>query len=143
MSAQIFWGSVVLGICAIIHLGMIIGWAEILNWYETKTSGHKLLSTKIIPIGATFAVLVFAHTISVWLWAGSFIGLGAISNTKDAIYFSLVTYTTVGYGDVVLSGDFKIFGAMESVSGLLNFGVSTAFLFAVLARLLPDHLRHN
>ena len=142
MSAQLFWGSMVLGVCAIIHLGMIVGWAQALNWYETRLSGSHYIKTKLFPIGATFALLVFAHTVSVWLWAGALLWLGGLPHLADAVYFSLVTYTTVGYGDVVLSSDHKIFGAMASVSGLLNFGVSTAFLLVVLAKLLPNHLRN-
>ena len=72
-------------------------------------------------------------------WAVSLIWLNALPNMFDAIYFSLVTYTTLGYGDVTLTLEFKIFGAMAAVTGLLNFGVSTAFLVAVLSNALTKH----
>jgi voltage-gated potassium channel Kch len=94
----------------------------------------------LVPILGTFGLLVLSHTVQVWIWAIVLIWLEALPNLFEAIYFSLVTYTTLGYGDVVLSDNHKIFGAMASVTGLLNFGVSTAFLVAILGKILPNHL---
>ena len=82
-------------------------------------------------------MVLFAHTIQVWIWAGAFMALKVLPNISDAIYFSLVTYTTVGYGDVTVGGGFRIFGAMAAVTGLLNFGLSTAFLVGLFDRMMP------
>jgi len=140
ITAQILWGSLVLGLCSIIHLSVMIYWVRSLRSFDTilqrTTRGVRLFAL----IGSTFAVVVFAHTIQVWLWAFSFLVLDALPSLSEAIYFSLVTYTTVGYGDVTMSADFRIFGAMASVTGLLNFGLSTAFLVGLLGKLFPDHL---
>lgn len=87
-------------------------------------------------IGGTFAVILTSHTLQIWAVAVSLLGVGALSSLSDALYFSLVTYTTLGYGDLTLTEDFRIFGAMSSVTGLLNFGISTAVLVAVLTRIL-------
>lgn len=88
-------------------------------------------------IAATFTMIVLAHTLQVWLWALTLLYLEAQSDLRSAIYFSLVTYTTLGYGDVVLSPEFAVFGAFASVTGLLTFGISTAFVVGVVARVLP------
>lgn len=140
MTGQIFWGSLLLGICALIHLILIVYWVGFLKSLETALKDFKPFMRGLIPIGGTFALLVFSHTIQVWIWAGFLIWLGALSVGQDAVYFSLVTYTTVGYGDVTLTDQFKIFGAMASVTGLLNFGVSTAFLVGVIGKVLPQHI---
>jgi len=55
----------------------------------------------------------------------------------ESIYFSLVTYAALGYGDVVLGEHFRIFGAMESVTGLLMFGITTAFLVGYFSQVSP------
>lgn len=140
MTAQIFWGSLLLGVCSTVHLALVIRWVRYLNASAEKLARFSPIWRITAVIGGTFAIIVFSHTIQVWIWAASFIWLGALIELTEAIYFSLVTYTTLGYGDVTLTNDFKIFGAMASVTGLLNFGVSTAILVAVIGRVLQVHL---
>lgn len=90
-----------------------------------------------------FAAVVLAHTVQVWAWAATFIALGALTGFADALYFSLVTYTTLGYGDVTVGQDFRLFAAMAAVTGVLSFGLSSAFLVGLLARILSAHLREE
>ena len=103
-----------------------------------KRSSHGIRSGILIAV--TLAALVLAHTIQVWIWAISFVALSALPNLADAIYFSLVSYTTLGYGDITVSDGFRVFAAMTAVTGLLNFGLSTAFLVGLFARLLPSDI---
>jgi hypothetical protein len=100
------------------------------------------LHAAVLLVGVLVA-LIAGHTVEVWIWAVALIVLGAVPTMSESIYFSLITYTTVGYGDVVLDPDHRIFGAMAAVTGLLTFGLSTAFLVAVVTRLFfPNaHLR--
>ena len=140
MAAQIFWGSWVLGICSLIHLVLIVWWVGLIKAHGRRINDTLPFFRILLPIGGTFALLVFSHTVQVWIWAVLLLWIGALPGIFEAIYFSLVTYTTIGYGDVVLSDAFKVFGAMASVTGLLNFGVSTAFLVGVIAKVLPNHL---
>lgn len=134
---QIFWGSVVLGICAIIHVGLLAAMIPTL-----ETAGRvlrkrgRVLATAMIT-GIAFAMIVFSHTVQVWLWAHSLMWMGAFTAFYDALYFSLVTYTTVGYGDLTLPVNFRVFGAFGGVAGILCFGLSTAFLVSLVSRLLP------
>lgn len=86
-----------------------------------------------------FVAIAFSHLIQVCIWAASFMVLTALPNLGDAVYFSIVTYTTVGYGDVTVARDFRNFAAMASVTGLLIFGLSTAFLVAMFTRMLDEH----
>jgi len=135
MAAQIFLGSVVLGICSSINILLMIVLVKTLRRFSYLVDQNFSSLHLTLMIALTFSVIVFAHTVQVWIWAGSLILLGALQTYSDAIYFSLVTYTTVGYGDVTLGDDFRIFGAMASVTGLLGFGISTAFLVEVLTRI--------
>ncbi|MGX9351958.1 potassium channel family protein [Shimia sp. W99] len=137
---QLFWGSVLLGICAVIHVGMLSLSIRLLERLGVALE-ERLPSLRVsIIVLFAFGMIVLSHTIHVWIWAGTLMRMGAITYWFDAIYFSLVTYTTVGYGDIVLPIAFRVFGAFGGVTGILCFGVSTAFLVALLGRLLPRSL---
>ena len=143
MFYQIIWGSVLLGICAFVHLPRIVWWARFLLARSRRIVRKRTFFSALAVISGTFAVLLFSHTIQVWIWAIFILAAGALPSLEDAVYFSLVTYTTVGYGDVTLADEYRIFGAMASVSGLLNFGVSTAFLVGVIGRVLLNQGNNN
>ncbi len=76
------------------------------------------------------------QTIQVWIWAFSFLYLSALPTLSEAMYFSLITFTTVGYGDITLGEGTRVYAAMAAVTGVLSFGLSTAFLAALTARIL-------
>jgi hypothetical protein len=74
------------------------------------------------------------HTVQVWIWAVVWVLGDVLPDWNSALYFSLVTFTTLGYGDIVLGEGLRIFGAFAAVTGLLAFGLSTAFLVALMTR---------
>jgi hypothetical protein len=86
-------------------------------------------------------VMAVAHLIQIALWALAFLMVGEISTFDTAFYFSAENYTSLGYGDIVLSGRWRLLGPLEAVNGLLLFGVSTALMFALLSRLIMHRLR--
>ena len=134
---QIFLGSIVLGLCSLIHIVLLVAAIKLLRRMSPPGGNNRspFHVLKLLVVG--FSIVLFAHTVQVWIWAWSFLGLGTLPNLSDAIYFALVTYTTVGYGDVTVGGGFRVFGAMAAVTGLLNFGLSTAFLVGLFERMLP------
>ena len=79
--------------------------------------------------------LLAAITASVWLWAAAFIGLGVFDALEPALYFSSVTLTTLGYGDVILPPEWRLLAGICAANGLLLFGLGAAFLFELFARL--------
>lgn len=66
------------------------------------------------------------------LWALVYLALGEFETAEAALYFSGVTFTTLGYGDVTLSSDARLLGPLEAAGGLLMFGVSTAIFAAAM-----------
>lgn len=135
---QIVWGTVVLSVCSLIHLAVLAWAVGLLLRLSKYTKQHHISLRWGIMFGLAFGLVVFAHTIQVWIWAGSFVYMGMLPKLASAIYFALVTYTTVGYGDVTVGDGFRVYAAMAAVTGLLNFGLSTAFLVGLFAKLLPD-----
>jgi hypothetical protein len=82
-------------------------------------------------------LLVFtAHLIEMALWAGLFLICGEFHEFGIAYYFSAVNYTTLGYGDLIMSPSWKLLGPLEAADGALMFGVSTAMIFTVIVRLV-------
>ena len=88
-----------------------------------------------IVVVAMMSVFV-AHLIEIALWAGLFVVCGEFQDFGIAYYFSAVNYTTLGYGDVIMSPSWKLLGPLESADGALMFGVSTAMIFTVIVRLI-------
>lgn len=135
---QIVLGSILLGLCSLIQILVLISLVRFLRAHADHFNGLRTGLRWTTLLVLSFATVVFAHTIQVWIWAFSFVLLGALPHIHEAIYFSLVTYTTVGYGDVTVGEEFRIFGAMASVTGLLNFGLSTAFLVGLFTKMLEE-----
>lgn len=71
---------------------------------------------------------------SVWLWAVAFHLLGIFAGFEEAMYFTLVSFTTLGYGDVLMPREWRILGGLAAANGLLSFGLMTA--------LMVESLRH-
>ena len=132
---QITLGTILLMICTFLHIFVATGIIRWLRQRERNAIGAKSNGNFLI-IAVVIAVLLSSHTLHLYIWAGSIWALGALQGYEDAIYFSLVTYTTVGYGDVTLGEDFRIFGAMASVPGILLFGFTTAFLVGFFTELI-------
>jgi voltage-gated potassium channel Kch len=84
---------------------------------------------------------IFAlHTIQIWMYAVLYIALGELRSFEEALYFSTVTFVSLGYGDVVLSTKWRVLSAIEAANGVVLIAWSTAFLLTVTARLkLLEH----
>jgi hypothetical protein len=82
-----------------------------------------------------------AHLIQIALWAVPFLMSGEFSTFEKAFYFSAQNYTALGYGDIGLSERWRLLGPLESINGLLLFGLSTAVMFAVMSHLIENRLR--
>ncbi|HVJ32516.1 MAG TPA: potassium channel family protein [Terriglobia bacterium] len=80
------------------------------------------------------------HSAEIWLYALFFDFMHVFPTLEDALYFSLTSYATIGYGDVVLSHQWRILGAIEGVNGILLLGWSIAFLVGVVGRF--RHMQH-
>jgi hypothetical protein len=82
--------------------------------------------------------IVLLHLLEIGSWAVVYVWDEAMPDLASALYFSAVTYTTTGYGDLVLSKEWRLVGAIEALTGILMCGWSTGFFFAVVSRLYAD-----
>jgi hypothetical protein len=88
-------------------------------------------------------IIAVAHLVQIAVWSVIFLICGEMSTLEQAVYFSAVNYTSLGYGDIVLSERWRLLGPLEAMNGLLLFGLSTAIMFAVLSRLVANRLQHQ
>lgn len=113
-------------------------------WWLSRTSRriqqgvhkHRRLSIFYI-ISTTASALLLLHLLEAMLWAVLYIilpGRSGLANFAEALYFSMITFTTLGYGDVTLAPEWRSLAGMEAMVGIVVFGLSTAILFAMIQR---------
>jgi hypothetical protein len=89
------------------------------------------------PVGVLIAVAGWAillHLLQIAVWALFYVLEHGMPDFPTALYFSAVTYTTTGYGDLVLPPDWRLVGGVEALTGILMCGLSTSFFFTVLLK---------
>lgn len=130
---EIALGSLMLFVCSVVHVAAIVFGVSILRKVIKRPHGAAL--------GIGLLTILVAHTIQVWAWAAVFQLLGAFEHFGTSFYFAITTYTTLGYGDLILAPGLRVFATFASMTGLLAFGISTAFLVSLITRLMPQDWR--
>jgi hypothetical protein len=133
--ANLALATFMVGLTVVIHF---VGLLALMWWLRSR--GHRFRAHEsAVGQGAVivFVVLglVVIHTVEIWLYAVVYQAVGALPDFEAALYFSTTSFTTIGYGDVVLEKGWRVFGAIEGANGLLLFGWSTAFLISVVNRM--------
>ncbi|MFO8027675.1 MAG: ion channel [Opitutales bacterium] len=131
--AQISVGSLLLVLCTIIHLGVVSRVLAVFRRHRPDMAENRPMRDFFWLCLGVLAPL-FSHTVQLYLWSFALFQIGALRGHESSIYFVLVSYTTLGYGDIILDPGFRILGAMSSVTGIIMFGITTAFLVAILGR---------
>jgi voltage-gated potassium channel len=111
--------------------------------YDKRTRSHRLTSTLWFLI-STIIALTALHLVQIAVWAWAYMILlpeTVLDTFEEAMYFSFVTFTTLGYGDITLPSIWRILSGYEALNGVLLIGWSTAMLFAVVQRTWKDALR--
>jgi Ion channel len=92
------------------------------------------IDVAIVGLAMSFGLV--AHLIEIALWAVLFVICGEFSEFGTAYYHSAVNYSTLGYGDLIMTPAWRLLGPLEAANGMLMFGVSTAMIFAIIQRLI-------
>ena len=94
-------------------------------------------SLRALPLTLLLTVtlgIIALHTVEIWLYAGLYLYLGLFRTLEQSLYFSTVTYSSLGYGDLLLTNEWRVFGSIECPVGIILLGLSTAFVISVLTR---------
>jgi hypothetical protein len=121
-----------MSLCVAIHaLGLSIAIRYSRRWLTWAKTFWRSTCLLIVIAGCTILV----HLIEITVWAVLYKWTQALPDMHSCLYFSTVTYTTVGYGDLLLPRDWRFVGGIEALTGILMCGWSTAFFFAVVSRM--------
>ncbi|MDA7949666.1 MAG: potassium channel family protein [Hyphomicrobiaceae bacterium] len=131
-AGQLILGTGMIGLTVVIHIGGILCTVAWLRAHFKTQTGHNSFGWAVRMFVASVLGVFLFHTVEIWLWAALYMLLGEFSDLERALYFSTVTFTTLGYGDITLSPRWQMLSGLEAANGIILFGVSTAFIFAVL-----------
>jgi Ion channel len=95
----------------------------------------------LLIVSGVALLALLAHLMEITIWALVFDFCGEFPQLSMALYHSAVNYTSLGYGDVVMSAAWRLLGPLETADGMLMFGVSTAMMFAVIERLVQTRFK--
>jgi ion channel len=128
-----------MAVCVIIHAAGLAEALRRIRRMPPPATGF-WPSTRIFIAMAVWVVLL--HLAEITAWAATYTVSGAMPDMTSALYFSAVTYTTTGYGDLVLPPYWRLDGGIEALTGILMCGWSTGFFFTIVNRLY-DERRQN
>lgn len=94
------------------------------GWLLRPPHRIKLFTALIVALIGTLMMI----SVSVWIWAIAFRVLGIFDTMEAALYFSMVSFTTLGFGDILLPIEWRLLGGMTAANGFLSFGLVTALL---------------
>ena len=120
-----------MAVCVRIHTAGVasgLGWLRATRPVPSLWRGTRLL----IRLAAWIILL---HLVAILTWGLCYTWTGALPDIQTAVYFSAVTYTTTGYGDLTLPEPWRLVGGVEALTGILMCGLSTGFFVAVMSRL--------
>lgn len=133
---QLSVGAVFVVVSAVLHIAVLdlLGTRvrAFISAHATPLRGRMRLSVLCF---ATLG-LFLSHIAQIWIWAVVYMLLGEFDDLETALYFSTATFTTLGFGDILASVEWRLMASCEAAAGMLLFGLSTAFLFEVLSEVL-------
>jgi hypothetical protein len=132
MLTKLIIGLGLMALCVVIHS---IGLTAAIRYLRRSSDRARTFWDCTFLLIAIAGCTIFVHLIEITVWAVFYLLAQGMQDMDSALYFSAVTYTTVGYGDVVLPSEWHLVGGVEALTGILMCGWSTAFFFAVVSRM--------
>jgi hypothetical protein len=141
-SVNWIWGLSLIALTIAIHttgvVMMAVAGLRIRLWQETRNLGFRDVILIVIGgVGSIGLLLAALHGIEAAIWAAAYVWLGALDSLKDAILYSVDSMTTRGASGLTLEQHWRMMGALEAANGMLLFGISTAYIFAVMQGYWP------
>jgi voltage-gated potassium channel len=134
---------ILVSLCMVIHafgLVLLAGW---LIRHPLRLEPQFSVRRYALLLTSVSAVITFLHLGETLIWAAFYHFWAHFGDFETSWYFSLGSYTTIGYGDVVLPPNWRLFGGVEGINGVLLCGLSTAFLFAIVNQMFASRVRHT
>ncbi|MGC1413545.1 MAG: hypothetical protein WA864_31895 [Acetobacteraceae bacterium] len=135
-------GLALIALTIAIHSIALVYFALLLVWLRKRCVRSNLSHRStvwfvILAIAVAGAALASLHAAETAIWAVTYLSVGAMASWTDAVLYSIDSMTTRGASGLEVAEEWRLMGALEASDGMLLFGISTAFLFAVLRQLSP------
>jgi Ion channel len=123
-------------VCTILVLTVaVVAMVHHVRREKKRGRAGKTLWIDVVIVFRAIAIALVAHLIAIAVWAELFVMLKEFADFGTAYYHSAVNYTTLGYGELVMTASWRLLGPLEAANGMVLFGVTTAMIFAVIWRL--------
>ena len=143
MLTEISVAALIVAVCLLLHVAGLLLMAEWLLQHRQNIERSATRMRFAILLILLFSGIMLLHVVETSLWAVFYYKRGLFTDFETALYFSLTSYTTIGYGDVLLPQRWRLLGAIEGISGVLLCGVSTGFIFAVMNAIFQARMRQH
>src|SRR5687768_7145415 len=130
---KLFIAWLLTALCVMVHA---VGMTALLRLLQASARGNARFWFTTWILVRTAGWIILLHLIEIAVWAFFYTWKGAMPDLSSAFYFSAVTYTTTGYGDLVLPKEWRLVGGVEALTGILMCGWSAAFFVAVVSRMI-------
>ena len=138
MLVQITLGCTLMVITTVVHALCTAGVVKGLRAMHAGHWGYQSGSKRVLLLSSVVLVLFLAALLEINIWAFTYLAVGALADLEPALYFSTVTFTTLGYGDLTLDANWRLMASFQAANGTIMFGWTTALVFAVLQRMIAD-----
>jgi hypothetical protein len=135
-------GLPVMLLCLLLQALMVAYTVRLYVPYRNNFSEPSVNATMRI-LSLVMLLMLLANFLQMGVWAALFRLLGEFEDFTQALYFSGVTFATLGYGDVVLSPKWQMLSPLEAANGVLMFGVSTAMMTGAVSDAIKRYARHH
>jgi voltage-gated potassium channel len=143
MFTVISLAAMIVAVCLLIHISGVLVMAELLFRHREYLERNATRTQHAFLLMILFAGIVVLHISETCIWATFYYTFKLFKDLESSLYFSLTSYSTIGYGDVLLPERWRLLGPIEGVSGVLLCGVSTAFIFAVITAMFQMRLQQQ
>ncbi|GAB5468937.1 MAG: potassium channel family protein [Rhodospirillales bacterium] len=131
-------GAVLIAWTASVHGVFMVMGQRLFRRRAARLASHFDRATMITGIVLWFFLAI---VVEAWSWAVVYMALGIFDEMEPALYFSTVSFTTLGFGDIILDQDWRLLGAFQAAAGMMIFGWTTAMVFDAVQRIYGAHQR--
>lgn len=134
--SKIFLAALMMIVTTAIHAGAMMLTLQVCRRQHAAKRYYRL--SRVLRVSGVIIGMFIVAVIEVVVWAVMFLTVGALDGIEKAVYFSMVTFTTLGYGDVLLNEQWRVLASFEAANGIIMFGWTTAIVMYVIRHLYFD-----
>jgi hypothetical protein len=135
---QIAFGLALILITTAIHGSCTGAVIRVLRLTHASAWANRSAATRVCLISVVVLMMFLAALLETGVWTAVYLAVGALPDLETALYFSTVTFTTLGYGDITLDAGWQLLSSFQAANGTIMFGWTTAIVMAVIHRMATE-----